>query len=148
MRKIWTLEEALDKLDELSQDQKPSWGTMNAQRMVEHLSDMLMIASGKKPMGLAVPPDKAEKLQRFLYSDKPMAKNTTVELAPVKFKLRHENIELAIDEFSEEWIDFEETLDDPSITTVHPFYGSLNREKWDLLNGKHLNHHFEQFGLI
>jgi hypothetical protein len=120
---------------------------MSAQRMIEHLSDSLRIASGKDQFPLEVPEEKLEKMKAFLLSDKPMARNIEVPFAANNTPLRHEEIELAIDEFLLEWIDFEEHFADESQTEVHPYYGPLNFDEWCMLNQKHLTHHFEQFGI-
>lgn len=143
------LETILSYLNALTPDSKAQWGTMNAQRMVEHLTDTLRIATGKNPQSLLVPEDKLDKMLAFLDSDKPMAKEIQVPFATPEMKLRHEEIELAIDEFVEEWLEFEELYEsNPECREVHPYYGPLNKAQWERLHAKHLTHHFEQFGLI
>jgi hydroxymethylglutaryl-CoA reductase len=140
--------EMIQLLDKLSPDQQPLWGKMSAQRMVEHLSDIIKTSSGKTNMPLQIEPDKIERMQAFLYSDKPMVKGIEVALAK-KEELRHEEIELAIDEFLLEWIDFESHFENnEEKTEIHPFYGELNYEKWCKFHSKHFTHHFKQFGLI
>jgi hypothetical protein len=136
-------------MDELSADAKPLWGSMSAQRMIEHLSDTLRIASGKEQFPLAIPEDKIDRMKSFLESDKPMARNIEVPFAEKDTELRNEEIELAIDEFLLEWIDFENYyIENPGITALHPYYGNLNFDEWLRLHQKHLTHHFEQFDLI
>ena len=142
------ISEIIQKLDTLKADTKPHWGEMSAQRMVEHLTDTIKIASGKVKFPLVVPEDKIEKMIGFLDSDKPMARNIEVSFAKKSDDLRNEEIELAIDEFLLEWIDFEEHYaENPNKTELHPYYGQLNYEQWCKLNAKHLAHHFEQFGI-
>jgi hypothetical protein len=141
--------EILQLLDNLKPDTAPQWGAMSAQRMVEHLTDTIKIASGKTKHPLEVPEDKIEKMQAFLNSDKPMARNIEVPFAKKDEEIRNEEIELAIDEFLLEWIDFEEHFaEDSNRTEQHPYYGDLNYEQWCRLHSKHITHHFEQFGLI
>ena len=145
----WDLELILEKLSKLSADTLPLWGSMSAQRMVEHLTDTLQIATGKNPQELLIPEDKVERMQAFLDTDKPMARGIEVPFAPRDWKLRHEEIDLAIDEFTDEWLNFEEYyFENPTATQRHSYYGDLNYDQWRKLNDKHLNHHFEQFGLI
>lgn len=142
------ISEIIQKLDKLSPDAKPLWGNMSAQRMVEHLTDTIKMASGKVKFPLEVPLDRIEKMQGFLDSDKPMARNIEVSFAKKAVELRHEEIELAIDEFLLEWIDFEEHFaEDENRTEQHPYYGDLNYDQWRRLHAKHLTHHFEQFGI-
>lgn len=141
--------EIIPLLDQLDPETKPLWGNMSAQRMIEHLSDSIRVASGKDYFPLEVPEDKLERMLAFLDSDKPMAKNIAVSFAGENVPLRNEEIELAIDEFLLEWIDFEtHFVEDPNRTEVHPYYGPLNYDQWMRIHAKHLTHHFEQFGLI
>lgn len=143
------ISEIIQKLDKLNADSKPSWGSMSAQRMVEHLTDTIKIASGKSKFPLEIPEDRIEKMVGFLDSDKPMARGIEVPFAKKETELRNEEIELAIDEFLLEWIDFEEHYaSDENRTELHPYYGQLNYEQWLRLHAKHLTHHFEQFGIL
>lgn len=145
----WNLENVIETLSKLDARTKAQWGTMSAQRMVEHLTDTLRIATGKNPQSLMIPTDKIERMQAFLETDKPMARGIEVPFAKAETALRHDELDLAIDELVEEWLIFEDLFDEnPALTAVHPFYGALNFDLWRKLNDKHLNHHFEQFGLI
>jgi len=143
------IETVLKYLDALKPTQKPAWGAMSAQRMVEHLTDTLRIATGENPQKLEIPEDKIDRMLAFLDSDKPMARGIVVPFAPENEELRHEEIELAIDEYCEVWLDFEALYDvNPGLKHPHPYYGPLNFEQWNRLHSKHLTHHFEQFGLL
>lgn len=145
----WNLENVIETLNALEPSKKPVWGSMSAQRMVEHLTDTLRIATGQNPQDLAIPEDKIERMQAFLETDKPMARGIEVPFAPKNVALRNEDLDLAIDEFVDEWLLFEECFtENENLTAVHSFYGALNFDQWRKLNDKHLNHHFEQFGLI
>lgn len=149
MSNKWNLENTLQTLDKLSESTKPEWGSMGAQRMVEHLTDTLGIATGNNPQVLQIPEDKIERMQGFLETDKPMARNLEVPFAGKNVPLRNEELSTAIDEFVDEWLLFEEIFESqPGHTSLHPFYGQLNFDQWRKLNDKHLNHHFEQFKLI
>jgi oxepin-CoA hydrolase/3-oxo-5,6-dehydrosuberyl-CoA semialdehyde dehydrogenase len=145
-----TIESALSYLDKLHAETKPLWGSMSAQGMVEHLTDMLNMANGTAPdNALLIPAEKVESMQRFLESDKEMMRNIDVPFAPKIRKLRHEELELAVDEFVDAWMTFEEHFEsNPGLKVNHPFYGELTYEQWIRLNQKHLTHHFSQFGLI
>lgn len=143
------LESVLTHLNRLTPEAKPEWGKMSAQRMVEHLTDTLRIATGENPQVLLIPEEKVDRMVAFLYTDKPMAKNMEVPFAKADTPLRHEELELAIDEFVEVYLEFQELFaENPDLKTVHAFYGPLNYEQWDLLHKKHLTHHFTQFGIL
>jgi hypothetical protein len=139
----------LGKLETLNADTTPSWGKMSSQRMVEHLCDALYMSRGIGEFELEVPEDRIEKMQLFLQSDKPMAQNIQVSFAKEDTPVRNENMELALDEFATAFVDYMEHFDEnPSFTALHPYYGELDVEKWNLLHAKHFAHHFKQFGLI
>lgn len=143
------LESVLAHLNKLTPEARPEWGKMSAQRMVEHLTDTIRIATGENPQELVIPEEKIERMVAFLYTDKPMARNIEVPFAKADAPLRNEELELAIDEFVEAYLEFQELFaENPELKTVHAFYGPLNYEQWDLLNKKHLTHHFTQFGIL
>lgn len=145
------LESVLTYLNRLTPETPAQWGSMSAHRMVEHLTDTVRIATGKNPQKLEIPEDRLERMQQFLASDKPMAQNIAVPFATPEMntQLRNEELELAIDEFVDEWLYFEELFEShPGHTALHPFYGELNYEQWKRLSQKHHTHHFTQFGLI
>ncbi len=143
------IESILGVLSKLESTTKPVWGGMNAQRMVEHLTDLVKISNGKILMNIEIPEDRIEKMQLFLESDKPMAKNIDVPLAGKDVPLRHDELELAIDELTEEWCDFEEYFEnDSEKKAIHPYYGALNFEQWKKMHAKHFTHHFLQFNIL
>lgn len=144
------LEDILKKLDELEPNTAPKWGSMSAQRMIEHLTDTLDLSMGKvENMKLEIPEDKISKAQGFIVSEHPMPRNFEAQFAPANKPTRNESIDLAIDEFALRWVDFENYFEsNPDVKTLHPNFGELDFELWKKLNSKHLKHHFEQFGLI
>jgi len=141
------IESLIKTLDTLSPDAKPLWGSMSAQRMVEHLADSLKVANGKVSLPLEIPEENIPKMQSFLASEKPLPKLIYVSFALPDTPLRHEEIELAIDEVLLEWIDFEDHFSAENHTVIHPYYGALNYDQWCRLHAKHVTHHLEQFGL-
>jgi hypothetical protein len=143
------LEVVLPIFDKLTTTTPALWGTMSSQRMVEHLVDVIRIATGESPQPLLIDEEKLPSMLRFLESDKPMAKEIQVPFATADMSLRNEELALAIDEYTEAWISFEELYEtNPDLTHIHPYYGSLNYAQWKRLHTKHLTHHFQQFGLL
>ncbi len=143
------LETLINVLDKLDANKKALWGKMSAQQMVEHLTEMIQMSVGKGDFKQITPDDKLESMLRFLDSDKPMAKGIEVEFASKNPELKHEELELAIDDFIDNWLSFEEYYEEyPTNTNLHPYYGKLNEENWRKLHSKHFTHHFQQFGLI
>jgi hydroxymethylglutaryl-CoA reductase len=143
------LETMLSILNRLSSSKTPLWGKMNAQEMVEHLSDMLMMSRGTGNFTIDVDAETIARRQQFLSSDKEMAKNIAVPFTKEIIELRHDELELALDEFAEEWINFTEYYENnPSASVIHPYYGDLDFNLWLKMHDKHFMHHFKQFGLI
>jgi hydroxymethylglutaryl-CoA reductase len=143
------LETMLNILNGLSSSKTPLWGKMNAQEMVEHLSDMLMMSRGTGNFTIDVDAETIARRQQFLSSDKEMAKNIAVPFTKEIIELRHDELELALDEFAEEWINFTEYYENnPSASVIHPYYGDLDFNLWIKMHDKHFMHHFKQFGLI
>jgi len=143
------LETALSYLTKLNAEQQPLWGTMNGQRMIEHLTDSINMASGENPQALQIEEERIPKMMEYLASEKSMPQNFEAVFAPKEVALRNEEIDLAIDEFVDAWLNFEEVYEEnPNHTEIHPYYGPLNYDQWQRINAKHLTHHFTQFGLI
>lgn len=143
------LESVLGYLNKLQADSKPRWGKMSAQQMVEHLTDVLRIATGENPQQVVTPAEKLEKVVAFLNSDLPMGQNIPVPFVKDNSPLRNEELELSVDEFVDSYLEFQELFEsNPTLQTIHPIFGTLNYEQWNRLNQKHFTHHFTQFGLI
>ena len=66
------LETILTHLENVESTTQPNWGSMSAQRMVEHLSDSLKMAVGQSVFPLEVPEDRIPKMKEFLLSENPM----------------------------------------------------------------------------
>jgi hydroxymethylglutaryl-CoA reductase len=146
---MMNLETMLSALSRLSNSNKPLWGKMNAQEMVEHLSDMLMMARGTGNFTIDVDAETIARRQQFLLSDKEMAKNIAVPFTKELIELSNDELELAVDEFTDEWINFIELYENnPDASVVHPYYGALDFNLWLKMHDKHFMHHFKQFGLI
>jgi hypothetical protein len=139
----------LEILKNLDEKKSASWGKMTPQRMIEHLSDCIYMSCGIGNHELLIPEEKIKGMQAFLISDKEMPQNIQVPFAKENTPLRNTYIELALDEFTMAWVDFEEMYsEDSKKTALHPYYGNLNYEQWLLLHSKHFTHHFTQFGLV
>jgi hypothetical protein len=136
-------------LKNLDEKKSASWGKMTPQRMIEHLSDCIYMSCGIGNHELLIPEEKIKGMQSFLISDKEIPQNIQVPFAKENTPLRNTDIELALDEFTMAWVDFEEMYsEDSKKTALHPYYGNLNYEQWLLLHSKHFTHHFTQFGLM
>ena len=136
-------------LQKLNTDTPPLWGRMNVQQMIEHFTDVMMVASGKIKLPVATPPDRLPKLREFMMSEKPFKENTKSpvlgeEPAPLKKRTK----EAAIGKLQEEIIYFFEAFEkSPALTTSNPVFGELDFEMNIQLLHKHALHHLKQFGI-
>ena len=135
----------LKKLDENS---APLWGSMSVQRMIEHLTDSINLATSDHSFKLTVPEDKIDKVQGFLASEHPLPREFKVEFANPKIPIRNHNIVEAINELEEAWGKFKSYFDaNPDIKTLHPSFGHLGYDQWLRLHSKQITHHLQQFGI-
>ena len=142
------LEVFLGKLNHLSAETMPVWGAMNAQQMVEHLSNSLDLSTGVFEVQLSIPEENVARSVEYLYSDKPFPKGFKVDYAPEAPPLRNEDLDDAIDELTLKWIAFVEYyMENPTAQHLHPVYGMLDEKGWLRVHAKHFTHHFLQFNL-
>lgn len=147
-----TSEKIAECLNKLKVDSKPKWGTMSPQHMIEHLEYTYRIASGEiQDFEVATPERYLEKTHETLYNYKSMPKEYDFPLAE-KSKISefiHPNLEVAkkmMLEARDEYL--ARFKDDSELRTKNAVFGELNRFEWYLMERKHLNHHFKQFGLL
>lgn len=143
-----SLEVIVSKFEHLNLEDKPLWGIMSSQRMIEHITDTLILCRGDHSIPLQIPVDKVSKAQDFLRSEMPLPKNFEAVFAKPETGLRNNNIQSAISEFKSEWRNFENHFTiSPKDKTLHPYFGELDFELWKIMHSKHITHHLEQFGI-
>ncbi|AUC83441.1 phenylacetic acid degradation bifunctional protein PaaZ [Lacinutrix sp. Bg11-31] len=145
-----------DKINEclsaLKEDAKPKWGIMTPQHMVEHLEYTYKIASGEiQDFEIATPEKILEKVHNSLWNFDKFPKNSQFPqlekdtLEPLK----HPDLATAIEKFKaqrEKYLEY--FKENPEAKLKNLVFGELSKYESYLLERKHLNHHFEQFGLI
>lgn len=137
--------EILDRLETLTPNSEPQWGSMDVAQMLKHVKTTLKIATGE--VSLRTPPWYKKVLfslmKSTLYNDKPWKKNL-----PTARKLKMTQPE----DFAKEKMELKATIDDflqlsfPDGKKTHPIFGTFTKEQWGKMQYKHLNHHFTQFG--
>ena len=139
-------------LQRLDPSLPPKWGRMNVQQMIEHFAgDAVRNASGKlKFEKMVTPPENLQRMRDFLLSEKPFKENTINPLLPADpANLRFKTVQAAIGALHMELIYFFEVFENnPSLTTLNPFFGELNFEQNVQLLHKHAVHHLRQFGVV
>ena len=136
-------------LQKLRTDTTPVWGKMNVQQMIEHFTDVMMVASGKIKLPVVTPPDRLAKLQEFMMSDKPFKENTKSPVLPEEpAPLKKNTKAAAIGKLQEEIIYFFEGFEkNPGLKTTNPVFGELDFDMNIQLLYKHSLHHLRQFGV-
>jgi len=147
-----TNDKILECLAKLSAESRPKWGTMSSQHMLEHLEYTYKIASGQNQNFEINTPEKIlDKVHNSLYNYHKMPREHMFPLAEESKinELKHKDLEeakLKMLESRQEYLDF--FKENPDAVLKNTVFGEMNRYEWYLLDRKHLNHHFEQFGLI
>lgn len=141
-----------ESLAKLAPESKPLWGSMSPQQMVEHLEYTYRIASGEiQDFEIATPEKVLDKVKSTLYNYEKMPRGYDFPLSEESniSDLRHPDLETAkarLLEAREQYVDF--FKENPEAITKNVVFGELNKFEWYLLERKHLNHHFEQFGIL
>ena len=139
-------------LSKLTTDSKASWGMLTPQHLVEHLEANMRMASGEfQDFDIHTPADQLEKYHDSVYNYRAMPKEHKHPLLnPEALEpLKHADLTIAKQKFLEAYDSFEAYFKaNPEATTKNAVFGMLDKFEWDLLNIKHLNHHFKQFGII
>jgi len=145
-----------DKIQEclvkLKSDAKPKWGIMTPQHLMEHLELTYKIASGEiQSFDIATPEKILEKVHNSLYNYNKFPKNSpypTSKIGELE-DLRYSDFLTAKQNFLEAREAYKTFFkENPNAVLKNLVFGKLNRYESYLLERKHLNHHFEQFGLI
>lgn len=137
-------------LNTLSGAKKGTWGVMNAQEMVEHMSYAFRMANGKDKYELVTPIENVERMQAFVMSEREFKPNTKNVLLPeVAVAAQKASMEESISELQSEINDFFAYFESkPNAILMNPFFGELTYEKWIALLYKHCLHHAKQFELV
>lgn len=143
-------EEVRAKLVTLKLDDRPVFGKMNCQQMIEHLSKVTQIANGNWPLDVYVSEDKSARRKPFLDTENELQIGFKASfLSEEPKKAMFNSIEGSIDDLIRQLERFVTVFnEDKNRTVVHPFFGELDFEYWKKFQVKHFTHHFTQFGLV
>lgn len=147
-----TEEKIQECMKNLKEDTTPNWGIMTPQHMVEHLEYTYRIASGEiQDFEISTPERILEKVHASLYNYEPFPMNSNFPLLEKDTldKLRQPDLETAKEKLLEAREAYKTYFEEnPEATLKNMVFGDLNKYEWYLMERKHLNHHFKQFGLI
>lgn len=139
-------------INKLTENTKPSWGILTPQHLLEHLEQGYKIMSGEiQDFEIATPEKILEKVHNSLYNYDKFPKGSafpTMKKGELE-DLIHPDFETAKAKFFEAREAYKTFFkENPEATMKNMVFGELNCYESYLLERKHLNHHFEQFGII
>jgi len=140
-----TLQEIINRFEKLTPATQRQWGKMDVAQMMAHLSNALEGSLG----------DRAQKqvfigkifggiAKKSITNDKPFKQSLPTApdflvADPKDFNKEKQRLTTLIKRLSAAK---PETL----ATQVHPFFGRMTAQEWDIVNYKHIDHHLRQFG--
>ncbi|MFZ4105016.1 phenylacetic acid degradation bifunctional protein PaaZ [Flavobacterium sp.] len=147
-----TDEKIAECLIKLIENSKPQWGILTPQHLLEHLEQGYKIMAGEIQDFEIVTPDKIlDKVHNSLYNYEKFPKGTafpTMKKGELE-ELVHADLEIAKTKFHEAREQYKTFFkENPEAIMKNMVFGELNRYESYLLERKHLNHHFEQFGVL
>ena len=141
--------EKIELLKRLKADQKPLWGKMTPQHMVEHLYKAMQASVNEISLNIFTEERKIPVLKRLFLGEKALPKEfINPAIGPGLMELEFKNMEAATLELQNILERYERFFENnPDIKTAHPTFGYLTKKEWDVFHQKHFIHHFSQFGL-
>ena len=147
-----TDEKIEESLSKLAQDMQPKWGILTPQHLLEHLEYGYKIMSGQiQDFEIATPEKILDKVHNSLYNyDKfPIGSSFPTLKKGELEDLIHPDLATAKEKFLEARQAYKAFFkENPNAALKNMVFGELNRYESYLLERKHLNHHFEQFGIL
>jgi uncharacterized protein DUF1569 len=148
MKNLFNTEETSEiktRIGKISSGTKPIWGKMNASQMLAHCSVGLSSALGdvkqkRKFMGLLF----GKMAKKSIFNPKPWKKGLPTDKSFLITDRR---------DFDKEKSNFMSLLERFNAagpggmsSDPHPFFGDMTGEEWGILQYRHIDHHFSQFG--
>ena len=143
---IETLNSWVERLEKLKPDTQPQWGKMNSGQLLAHLNVTYDMAEGKIPSNnFLVKWMLKTFVKPSVAGPKPYPKNSRT--APVFLVSEEQDF----NEQKEKFINNIKRVQELGAThhegRPSPSFGAMTAEEWSVTFSKHIEHHFEQFGL-
>ncbi len=143
-------QDLIDRLHQLSADQKGNWGIMTPQHMVEHLIVSTKMSNGGLHIPCRLPAEMIPKYRAFLLeSDGEMEKGIKAGGIDGLLDLRYPSLDVAIEKLESEIDKFHAYFAaNPDAKIENPVLAEIGYADWKIFHKKHYTHHFKQFGLV
>ncbi|SRR6266542_735588 len=147
MNSLWNQEcrdTLFARLEQLKPNATARWGKMNAPQMLAHLNEAMKMSTGELQVTGRKTPLRYPGIKHLIIYGPPFPKGapTAPELIvgePTDWNAAKEELRRLIDEFGAQ----PATKPSPE----HPAFGKMSRKLWGALTYKHIDHHFQQFGI-
>jgi len=139
----------IESLQNLNADQKPLWGKMTAQHMVEHLYKTVQASINEITLKIYSEERRIPVFKKLFFGDRPFPKEfMNPAVGPDLLPLQFENLKTAIVELEKIIARYNKFFEiNLTVKTIHPIFGYLTKEEWDVFHQKHFKHHLSQFGI-
>lgn len=141
-----------DILGQLQPGERPRFGAMTPQHMVEHLAFSVRFSNGKEPQKRYYPPEKEQKIKAYILdTDNDFMIGFKAPVLPAEGlpELQCSDLVEAVSTLKNELADFDRYFEKhPAAQPVNPTMGELKHVEWIRFHNRHFTHHFKQFGLL
>ena len=137
------LDACLQRIERLTADTQPQWGSMSAAQMMAHCAEVQEVANGKGLVGTPIFVKLFAKMVRNMETnDKPYPRNSRTHPQSVPhqeqdFEVEKLRLLAALHSF----------VDAGPIEGRHPLFGRMSAHERGWSGYKHLDHHLTQFGV-
>jgi hypothetical protein len=138
------------RLKNLTEDSHREFGIMTPQHMVEHIILTVKLSYGRIKIPEFEPNEKQlMQKQALIYSDISFPRGIRApgigdQLLALRFS-DLDNAKLELQKSLNEYNAYFKS--NPEAKTIHPRFGNLTYQEWELFHDKHFDHHFGQFGI-
>lgn len=141
--------EIINSLNKLNPEQKALWGKMTPQHMVEHLFIAVQASINEIEVRVYTEDRKIPVLKRLFFRDGEFPKEfMNPAIGPDLLNLKFNDLNSAIKELENVLMRYDKFFEtNPSTKTIHPVFGYLTKDEWDVFHQKHFKHHLSQFGI-
>lgn len=132
------------RIDKLTLQHKALFGKMNVHQMICHCADQIRMALGEKKSTEYGKVDPNEiiaiaRAEKTAPTPKGFGQVEGEGTKPIDFNEDKETLKKYIIKFSELHASYR--------FSTHPYFGDIDRKRWESLVNYHLDHHLKQFGV-
>ena len=138
-------QEFAERMQRLTPEAERRWGTMSAAKMICHVGDQLRTALGDLPSSAGSGPMTLPGVKHFIVYVMPWPKGK-VQTAPVMLTTEPDDFEADCNDLVALMERFAER-GPQAAWPPHPLFGELSGKTWGALAGRHIDYHFQQFGV-